>query len=283
MDATTRDGAGDYGRLSQWRDTTRVSAEQAKELTSRLEQRAKAQDEIAARDEYLRLLSLTPGERVLDIGCGSGVVTRAIASKVVPGGRVLGIDSSSEFLAVARKEAESAGISAAVEFREGDCRRLPLEDAAFDAVLAATVFAHVPGVEAAIDEMIRVTKRGGRVGIFDFDGDCFVVSHPDRELTRRIVAAFSDHSAVNSHLVRRLPGILSERGIVDVQARGLMSLERGAGFYSNMAERAAQLAAKVGAVTTVEADAWMNDLHEQLRNNTFMGGRLHIFVWGRRS
>src|SRR5205807_316342 len=81
---------------------------------------------------------------------------------------------------------------------------------------------------------------GGRVAVFDFDGDCFLIAHPDRELTRRIVSAQCDHSAVNGHLVRHLPGLLTELGLVDVQVRGFMPLEREAGsFYANLSERAA--------------------------------------------
>ena len=275
--------ADEYGKLSLWRDTAGLDAEQAKELTGRLEQRAKAEDEAGAREEYLRLLAIAPGERVLDVGCGSGVVTRAIARKVVPGGRAYGVDSSPAFLAIARKEAQAAGVADAIDFRQGDCRKLPFDDGFFDASLAATVFAHVPKVDAAIDEIIRVTKRGGRVGIFDLDGDGLLVSHPDRQTTRRIVGAFSDHSSVNGQLARMLPGILSERGLQNVQARGFMSLERGQGFYASMVERAAQTAAKAGAITEGEAQSWIGELHAQLRRGQFMGGRLHIFVWGKRA
>jgi ubiquinone/menaquinone biosynthesis C-methylase UbiE len=275
--------ASERGRLSNWRDTKGVTTEEAREMAGRLELRAKAADETAAREEYLSLLGVAPGERVLDVGCGTGVVARAMAKRVAPGGRVFGCDSSPALLEVARQRAKDAGVDKLIEFRAGDCRELPFADGEFDAVIAATVLAHVPGVERAVREMVRVTRVGGRVGVFDFDGDCFLMAHPDREVTRRIVAAQSDHSAVNSQLVRFLPGMLDELGVADIEVRGFMPLEREAGsFYANLAERTAQTAAKVGAITPAELESWQRELKGALGAGRFMAGRLHLFVWGTR-
>src|SRR2546421_7432258 len=271
------------GRLSNWRDTKGVSAEQAQEMSGRLELRAKAADEVAARHEYLELLGVAPGERALDLGCGSGVVTRELAKRVAPNGRVVGCDSSEALLDVARKYARDAGLEKVIEFRAADCRELPFADGSFDAVIAATVLAHVPGVERALREMVRVTRVGGRVGVFDFDGDCFLMAHPDRELTRRIVAAQSDHAAVNSQLVRFLPGMLGDLGIGDIQVRGFMPLERAAGsFYANLSQRTADVALKAGAISEAEHARWLQELKAALAAGRFMGGRLHLFVWGTR-
>ena len=104
----------------------------------------------------------------------------------------MGLDPSVEFLTIARELAREARLDVVVEFREGSALALPFADGEFDVALAATVLVHVPGAAAAVPEMARVVRSGGRVGIFDFDGDSLVISHPDRALTRRIVAAFSD-------------------------------------------------------------------------------------------
>ena len=64
----------EYGRESMWRDTATAGPERARDLAARLERRAKAVDEIAARDAYLDLLDIATGEHVLDVGCGSGAL-----------------------------------------------------------------------------------------------------------------------------------------------------------------------------------------------------------------
>jgi len=100
----------DLGRLSPWRDTADIDETRARELADRLELRAGAEDEAAAREEYLRLLDVRPGQRVLDVGCGSGVVMREMARRVAPDGVTVGLDPSLSFLTIARELAEQAGV-----------------------------------------------------------------------------------------------------------------------------------------------------------------------------
>jgi arsenite methyltransferase len=271
------------GRLSQWRDTAGLDEAKARELAARLELRAKAEDEVRTREEYLDLLDIRPGERVLDAGCGSGVVTRAIARRVAPGGRVVGLDPSPAFLEIAKRHADESGVGSTIEWRAADCRALPFADGSFDAVIAATVLAHVPGAEQALGEMARVTRRGGRLAVFDFDGDGFLFSHPDRALTRRVVAAMSDQAAVNPWLARGIPALLATLGFVEIRSRAFMPLESGPGtFYAGLAERAGEVAAQVGSITQAEHGRWLAALKAAQQAGGFVAGRLHLFTWARK-
>lgn len=271
------------GSLSAWRDTGSLDDTKAREQAERLEHRARAADEAAARRDYLDLLRIVPGERILDVGCGSGVVTREIAQRVIPGGKVVGTDSSAAFLSIARDYADAAGCGHVIEWRLADCRALRFADGHFDAVIAATVLAHVPGAERALTEMVRVTRPGGRVAVFDFDGDGLFFTHPDRNLTRRIVAAQCDYGAVNGHLIREMPGILTKLGLEDVKAKAFMPLEREAGsFYADMARRAAKTAVQAGAITDGEFATWLRGFEGVVNSGRFIGGRLQLFVWGTR-
>jgi ubiquinone/menaquinone biosynthesis C-methylase UbiE len=273
--------APEYGRLSIWRDMARIDATEARDRASRLELRAKADDEKRARDEYLSLLGVKPGECVLDVGCGSGVVLREIARRVAPHGRAVGVDPSAAMLEIAGELAANDALSPSIELHAGDCRALPFADGVFDATIAATVLTHVDGAERALDEMVRVTRAGGRVGIFDFDGDSLLVSHDDRALTRRIVAAFSDTTAVNGWLMRAIPGLLAARGVGEIQVRAFMTLERDAdSFSAGLTERAADVAHRAGGISADERDRWLAVVRADRAAGRFMGGRVHLFAWG---
>ena len=273
----------EYGRQSLWRDSAGLDAAKARELAGRLELRAKSQDEIEARAAYLDLLGVTAGERVLDVGCGSGVVTRDVARRVGPAGHTVGVDQSPQFLVVARELAEAAGLGGRVEFCEGSAQSLPFPDGAFDVVVAVTALSHTPGGESAIAEMARVVCPGGRMGVFDLDTDMTSVTHPDRALTRRIVAAASDATAVDGWLARRMPLLFARAGLEEVRVRGFFPLETDPrGFYAGMMERAADTALTAGAITEAERLSWLDALHAEQARGPVIAGRLHIFTWGRK-
>jgi SAM-dependent methyltransferase len=273
----------DYGRESLWRDTASADAQRARELADTLERRARSPEEIAARDAYLGLLGVAEGAHVLEVGCGSGAVTREIARRVGSGGRAVGLDASPELLAIARGLARDAEIGDRCVFREGDALRLPFPDASFDVVVSVTVLCHVENGAAAIPEFVRVLKPGGRAGVFDLDTDMTSFTHPDRALTRRIVAASSDAIAVDGWLVRRLPGLFQRAGLADVRVRGFFPLETAIdSFYGGNAARCADVAVKTGAVTEDEGRRWLAQFQALGAQGPIVAGRLHVLVWGRK-
>jgi ubiquinone/menaquinone biosynthesis C-methylase UbiE len=276
-------GHANYGQFSRWSDTSDITGEQARELAARLELRAESEDQADARAAYLDLLQIAPDDRVLDVGCGSGAVARDVARRLDAGGTVVGLDPSQTLLDVAHSLASREGLAERIEFRVGDARALPTADADFDVALAATVLSHVPDGERAVAEMARAVRPGGRVGVFDLDGDSFVISHPDRDLTRRIVAAWSDHAIVDSWLGRRLPGLMTEVGLEDVRVRAFTPLESGpSAFYATLAERAAELAVRVEVITAEEHRRWLDAFHAEQAAGRSVTGLTHLFVWARR-
>jgi ubiquinone/menaquinone biosynthesis C-methylase UbiE len=99
------------------------------------------------------------GSRVLDVGCGTGIVTRTAADRVAPGGRAVGVDLNEAMLTVARR------VRPDIEFRQGDAARLPCADGSFDVVLSQMALMFVPDPAAAVREMARVAAPGGTVAL----------------------------------------------------------------------------------------------------------------------
>ena len=107
-----------------------------------------------------------PGERVVDVGSGTGMDAMVAANAVGADGRVVGVDMTPEMLERAREGAEEAEISN-VEFREGFAEQLPVEDGWADVVISNGVINLVPDKLGAYREIARVLKPGGRVQIAD--------------------------------------------------------------------------------------------------------------------
>jgi ubiquinone/menaquinone biosynthesis C-methylase UbiE len=104
-----------------------------------------------------------PGEHVLDVACGTGVLTRLAAQRVGTAGRVVGVDLTAEMLQVARSIPAPSG--AAIEWRQGNAEALPLPGEAFDLALCQLGLMFVADRQAALREMGRVLSSGGRVAI----------------------------------------------------------------------------------------------------------------------
>jgi ubiquinone/menaquinone biosynthesis C-methylase UbiE len=115
-----------------------------------------------AQVRLLELAALRPGERVLDIACGSGLVTFPAAEAVGPTGEVVATDISEEMVKLIGRLAAERGVTN-VSFERMDAEELgALADASFDAVLTALGLMYVPDVVRALQEQHRVLKPGGR-------------------------------------------------------------------------------------------------------------------------
>jgi ubiquinone/menaquinone biosynthesis C-methylase UbiE len=103
---------------------------------------------------------------VLDLGCGAGFDACVAAFTVGPTGRVVGVDLSPEMLVVAERGRAASGL-ANVEFRQADVEALPFSDATFDVALSNGVLNLIPDKPAALREVFRVLKPGGRLQACD--------------------------------------------------------------------------------------------------------------------
>jgi len=115
-------------------------------------------------DRFLAEVELQPGERVLEVGCGSGVFTRLMAQSMRGECPIVAVDINRYFLKEAVALAQKTGYQEAIEFREASAEALPFENNTFETCLSTTVMEEVDA-DRMLAQMIRVTKPGGRVGV----------------------------------------------------------------------------------------------------------------------
>ncbi|MEX2228937.1 MAG: methyltransferase domain-containing protein [Dehalococcoidia bacterium] len=125
------------------------------------------QQRTAEKDAAYLLPRLSPGMRLLDVGCGPGTITVGLAAAVAPG-EVVGIDVVDEVLTQARAHAAGAA-RANVRFEQASVYALPYEDATFDAAHAHQVLQHLSRPADALREIRRVLRPGGIIGVRDAD------------------------------------------------------------------------------------------------------------------
>ncbi|MEU1727009.1 methyltransferase domain-containing protein [Nonomuraea sp. NPDC005692] len=119
---------------------------------------------------------LAPGMSVLDLGCGPGTITTDLAAVVAPG-HVLGLDQHAAQLTAARAAAWQRDL-ANVEFRQGSCYAIPLEDRSVDRVFSHALLEHLAHPARALAEIRRVLRPGGTVGLCSPDWGGFLLSPP---------------------------------------------------------------------------------------------------------
>ena len=107
---------------------------------------------------------LRPGEAVLDVGCGTGVLDRWLVQRTREAHRITGVDINPYLLQEAGALARREGLEDAIEFRDGNAASLPFSDSSFDIAMSVTVIEEVDA-DRMLAELVRVTKPGGRVAI----------------------------------------------------------------------------------------------------------------------
>jgi ubiquinone/menaquinone biosynthesis C-methylase UbiE len=236
----------------------------------RLEFRATHPTFVAYREAYLELIDLPRAAAVLDLGCGTGVVTRAIAARDGFAGVVTGIDQSPDFIAAAQRFAADEGVGDRVEFVVGDAHELDVPAASFDAVVAHTLVSHVRDPLAVLAEAARVIRPGGAVAIFDGDYASLTFGSSDPRLGQTIERAIQSMIMSSPRVMRELPRLLPKAGLRLIATQAHVLAEAGSSsFLLNLAETYGPLAASAGIVPAADADAWLADQRRSAEDGTF--------------
>jgi arsenite methyltransferase len=178
----------------------------------------------------------------VDVGSGPGLLAAEMAAQVGPAGHVIGLDLSDSMLGLSRERRGDLATSECLSFLKADAARLPFADRTFDVAVSTQVYEYVPDVPAALAEVYRVLRPGGRVLILDTDWDSIVWAAGGQARMQRLLEAWAGRFA-DPDLPRSLSWQL-----------------QGAGFQVERREVLADFAVAQGRMPREEAEAWMRDL-----------------------
>ncbi len=157
----------------------------------------------------LDLVQLKPGDKILEIGCGTGTLTLGAKARVGASGEAIGLDIAPEMVEAASRKATRKGVDAT--FQVGSIAKIPYPDSYFDAVMCSFMIFHMPDDvrREGFAEIRRVLKPGGHLSILDF-------GLPDKPWLRRFVQMH--FGQMIQHDVRDLIPVLEENSFSDVEA-----------------------------------------------------------------
>jgi SAM-dependent methyltransferase len=230
-------------------------------LVERLERLYTTRDVLRRRELVRAALGARPGDRILDVGCGPGFYVTELLEAVGPKGSVAGVDASADMLAVAAKRAEG---HTNVTFHQADATSLPVPDAGFDRAVCVQVLEYVRDVPAALSQMHRALRPGGRVLVWDVDWATMSWHTIDQQRARQMLATWDKH-LTHPSLPRTLAVQLRNAGFEDVRmdAHAFATAELIPDAYGgSLVPLLEQYVAEQGGMSQEEAKAWADEQHE---------------------
>jgi SAM-dependent methyltransferase len=251
-----------------WSTVTELDNAMQERLIGVLETRGADPQQQALRRAFLGDIPFPADARVLEVGCGTGVLTRVLATW--PGvGSVVGVDPAPALLARARELV--AGVPN-TDFKEADGRSLPFDDGSFDVVVFDSTLSHVPGPDRAVAEAFRVLRQGGWLAAFDGDYATTTVALSDHDPLQRCADVMMANSVNDRWLMRRLPALVGGCGFAVEQFRSHGFAETGGGGYMlSVVDRGVDILLAAGQVGDETAAALKEEARRRVATGTFFG------------
>src|SRR5215470_14387103 len=262
------------GMADPWQFIDEIDADKQAMVVKRLEDRAKMPKFAAIRENYLDKIGVPVTGQILELGCGTGAVCRAIASRPSFVGTVVGSDLSAKLIETAKNITAKSGLKN-IEYCQADAQGSDAHNGQYDLVLAHTVISHVANPAAFLREAIRLAKPGGQIILHDGDyASCtFDTNTPELDLKMPQLII----PAANKYIMRAIPRLLRHSDVEITHAIGDVVLEIGTGeFFPGLAKNLGPIAVRAGTVLQAELDQWIEAIDRALSENTFLGSCSYV-------
>jgi ubiquinone/menaquinone biosynthesis C-methylase UbiE len=230
-------------------------------MAARLENRAKHPFFRGVIADYMRDIAPERVAQALEIGCGTGVVSRRLAATPGFGGTIAATDMSPYLIDAARRHAAEEGVGARIAFDVGSAAELRAGNGAYDLVIAHTLFSHAADAVAILKECARVLRPGGRLLIFDRDFASSALSLDDHVAAKIDIADVARAFAAQPFIMRQLPRLFAETGFAIESHRSYVIADVGrAEFFAENLSTWRRLLPVSGVIGKEAADLLMDNL-----------------------
>mmetsp|Transcript_148948 Transcript_148948/g.478619 ORF Transcript_148948/g.478619 Transcript_148948/m.478619 type:complete len:284 (-) Transcript_148948:223-1074(-) len=250
--------------------------------------------EARGRDDVFRntFLSYFPElhrcERVLEVGCGTGVVARALAADPAFRGRVHGVDQSDMFIGVARELADAEGVGDRVQFLKGDASDIGASgSSSYDAIIMHTLLSHVEDPSKVLASA-RSLAQGGSTKLIVMDGDYGSLTYAhqdDPTFGRSMDVALKDATFAQPDVMRNLPALLASTGwtLEASSANCVSEVGASASYWVSFAQAYMPRVKSSGMIDAANVDAWWDCQQRSIASGTFFAHAVYYTMIARAS
>ena len=230
-------------------------------------------------------MQIKAGDKVLDVGSGSGIDTIALSQIVGSTGQVFGVDYDKNMVAEFEQCAEKEGVSAWVKHKQADATLMPFDTGYFDSCRSERLFQHLSNPAMALNEMARVTKTGGTVVILDTDWGALSIDTNEFAIERKLVRFYAENMLNNGYSGRQLYRLFREQGLRNVSFEIFPLVVTSYAFLRQIisADKLEKEALAKNIATEVELRRYQKDGEQADVNGMFFSSFSMMLVSGRKT
>lgn len=216
-------------------------------------------------------MALSPGKRVLDVGCGAGNDVIAMSNIVGPQGFVVGVDHDTEMLTQAMKTVKDLNNASPIYLQQCEAERLPFASNHFDACRSERLFMHLPTPEQALSEMYRVTKPGGKVVVIDTDWASLSIDCESSEVEQLFLNYRINHIFANAYAGRSLYRLFRHQHFINLETQVFPLFTHNLNLFYFLSAQAAieHQALKDQSISNQQLTRWRDQLKRAAVQDSF--------------